>query len=193
MNPDIENKVIDNVFTEEQINRIYQYVENCPKDKIKNQNPWGQTVFYIKEFNSRNDGASDIFDTIEDIIEKEYGKRMNILGIQFARYDTTSHIMPNLDFHIDSVFIKPMLTFDIQMRSTIDWPIIVKGKEYTLKDNQALTFSGTHQVHSRKPVEFKKDDVCDMIFCHLEHSDMEEISSDFRKKIMDEVKEASRR
>jgi hypothetical protein len=101
--------------------------------------------------------------------------------------------MPNLDFHIDSVFTKPMLTFDIQMRSTLDWPIIVNEKEYSLKDNQALTFSGTHQVHSRKPVAFKEDDVCDMIFCHLEHSDLEDIDVEFRKKIMNQVKMASRK
>ena len=193
MNPDIENKIIDNIFTQNQIDRIYKAVEDCPKDKIKNQNPWGQTVFYIKEFDSRFNGAEDIYNAIEDAVEKEYGKRINILGIQFARYDTSSHIMPNLDFHIDSVFTKPMLTFDIQMRSTLDWPIIVNGKEYSLKDNQALTFSGTHQVHSRKPVEFKEDDVCDMIFCHLEHSDLEDIDVEFRKKIMNQVKMASRK
>jgi hypothetical protein len=193
MNPDIENKILDNIFTKEQIDRIYQYVNNCPKDKIKNDNPWGQTVFYIKEFNSKFDGAEDIYNTIEDRVEQAYGKRINILGIQFARYDTSSHIMPNLDFHIDSVFKKPMLTFDIQLKSTIDWPIIVNQKEYTLKNNQALTFSGTHQVHSRKPVNFTSNDVCDMIFCHLEHSDLEDIDRDFRKTMMNLVKEASRK
>jgi hypothetical protein len=193
MNPDIENKILDNIFTQEQIDRIYQYVNACPKDKIKNDNPWGQTVFYIKEFNSKFDGAEDIYKTIEDRVAQAYGKRINILGIQFARYDTSSHIMPNLDFHIDSVFKKPMLTFDIQLKSTIDWPIIVNEKEYTLKDNQALTFSGTHQVHSRKPVNFTSNDVCDMIFCHLEHSDMEDINQDFRKTMMNLVKKASRK
>jgi hypothetical protein len=192
MNPDIENKILDNILTQDQIDRIYKSVDMCPKDKIKNDNPWGQTVFYIKEFDSRFDGAEDIYNAIEDRVEQAYGKRINVLGIQFARYDTSSHIMPNLDFHIDSVFKKPMLTFDIQVKSTIDWPIIVNGKEYNLKDNQALTFSGTHQVHSRKKVEFSSNDVCDMIFCHLEHSDMEDINSEFRKKMMNLVKEASR-
>lgn len=193
MNPDIENKILDNIFTEDQINRIYEAVNNCPEDKIKKENPWGQTVFYIKEFNSRFDGAEDIYNTIENRVELAYGKKINVLGIQFARYDTSSHIMPNLDFHVDSVFKKPMLTFDIQIKSTIDWPIIVNEKEYTLKDNQALTFSGTHQVHSRKPVTFKDTDVCDMIFCHLEHSDLEDIDQDFRKTMMDLVKKASRK
>jgi len=193
MNPDIENKILDNILTQDQIDRIYKAVEVCPKDKIKKDNPWGQTVFYIKEFDSRFDGAEDIFNTIEDRVEQAYGKRIPILGIQFARYDTTSHIMPNLDFHIDSVFKKPMLTFDIQVKSTIDWPIIVNEKEYSLKDNQALTFSGTHQVHSRKKVEFSSNDVCDMIFCHLEHTDMEDISAELRTKMMNLVKEASKK
>jgi hypothetical protein len=192
MNPDIENKILDNILTQEQIDRIYKAVEICPKEKIQNSNPWGQTVFYIKEFDSKFNGAEDIYNAIEDRVEKAYGKRIPITAIQFARYDTTAHSMPNLDFHIDSVFTKPMLTFDIQIKSTIDWPIIVNEKEYILKDNQALTFSGTHQVHSRKKVEFKADDVCDMIFCHLEHIDMKDISKEFRKKMMDLAKKASR-
>lgn len=192
MNPDIENKIIDNIFTQEQIDRIYSYVENCDKDKIKNENPWGQTVFYIKEFNSRFDGAEDIFDTIENIIEREYGKKLNILGIQFARYDNSTHIPPNLGNHVDSVFKKPMLTFDIQLNSTIDWPIIVNDKKFTLKNNQALTFSGTHQVHSRENVVFSDSDRCDMIFCHLEHSDLDDISLEFRKNISDLIKAKNR-
>ena len=36
MNPDIENKILDNILTQEQIDRIYKAVEICPKEKIKN-------------------------------------------------------------------------------------------------------------------------------------------------------------
>jgi hypothetical protein len=32
-----------------------------------------------------------------------------------------------------------------------------------------------------------------MIFCHLEHTDMEDIDKEFRKNIMDLVKKASRK
>ena len=36
MNPDIENKILDNILTQEQIDRIYKAVEICPKEKIGN-------------------------------------------------------------------------------------------------------------------------------------------------------------
>ena len=39
MNPDIENKILDNILTQDQIDRIYKAVDLCPKDKIKNGFP----------------------------------------------------------------------------------------------------------------------------------------------------------
>lgn len=185
MNPDIENKIINNIFSKEQITRIYNLVNECPDEKKKSFNKWGQIVYYIEAFNDRYSGQEDLFETIEAVIQKEYGKSIRVGAIQFARYTLESGNEPNLAPHIDGVFEKPMLTCDIQMHATRPWPIVVNGKEFILMDNQALTFSGTHQVHWRTKIKFTKNDYVDMIFCHLEHSDMDNISSEHKVKMRD--------
>ena len=55
----------------------------------------------------------------------------------------------------------------MQLKSNIDWPILVEGQSFTLKNNEALTFSGTHQVHWREYRKFKEEDFIDMLFCHF--------------------------
>ena len=44
---------------------------------------------------------------------------------------------------------------------------MVSNREFTLKDNEALTFSGTHQVHWRKHKDFDDKDFIEMLFCHF--------------------------
>lgn len=189
----IKNKILSDIFTHSQINRIYQYVDKCPVEKISKSSPYGQTIFYIKEFDYKYNGADDIYDSIEKLIKNEYNEKLNIKAIQFARYNNESNILPNLKFHVDSAFKKPMLTLDIQLKSTINWPIIVEDNEYILKDNEALVFSGTHQIHARPDIKFKKNDFCDMIFCHFEYSEMQDITPEFRIKMIQLAKEKSRK
>jgi hypothetical protein len=92
-----------------------------------------------------------------------------ILEYQFSRYellDEKTFKKPNLAPHYDS-FPEPRFTFDYQLRSSFDWPLFVENKKFVLKDNQALTFSGTHQVHWRANHDFVPGDFVEMIFCHL--------------------------
>ena len=74
--------------------------------------------------------------------------------------------MPKLFPHFDG-FPEPRLTFDYQIGSNTSWPLVVEDREYVLKDNQALTFSGTHQIHWRVHKDFSETDYLDMIFFHL--------------------------
>jgi hypothetical protein len=56
-------------------------------------------------------------------------------------------------------------TFDICLYTKTPWPIIVEGKEYVLKNNEALCFYGEDQLHSR-PV-FEPDNKVLMLFMHF--------------------------
>lgn len=96
---------------------------------------------------------------------------LKLEAYQFSRYEkfiredgTLS--MPNLTPHFDT-FEEPRFTFDYQIRSNTSWPLVVEGKEMLLSDNQALTFSGTHQIHWRTEKIFESGEFIDMIFCHL--------------------------
>ena len=85
---------------------------------------------------------------------------------------------PFLSPHYDETFKEPRFTFDYQMRSNTSWPLVVEEKQFALEDNQALTFSGTHQIHWRTKKEFSSEDFVDMIFFHLKKIKSEPKSHD---------------
>ena len=180
MGYNLDNKVISGIFTDDQIKRIYSWVDSCPDDKIKLPNNYGQIAFYIDQFDSRDAGAEDIFLSIENVIKLEYNLDIKASAVQFARYTIDSGNQPWLPPHYDKVFKKPMITVDIQMGGNIEWPVYVNGNEYKLQDNQALVFSGTHQIHWRPKIKLEKDQYLDMIFCHMEDTQAEDITDRHR-------------
>jgi hypothetical protein len=176
----LKNRVIKNVLSQDQIDRIYKLVNSCSEDKIKAPNNYGQLAFFIDEFDSRESGAEDIYLSIENMLKSEYNIDLKIEAIQFVRYTTKSGNAAWLPPHYDKVFKKPMITVDIQMNSNLVWPVYVDGIPYTLKNNEALVFSGTHQIHWRPKIELQDDQYLDMIFCHLEDTQADEISDKHR-------------
>jgi hypothetical protein len=180
MNLELEQIVVDNVFTQDQISRIYKYVDSCPKDKVVDNTNQGQKLFFIKEFDEIDGGARDIWETIEEHVSNVAGKKMKLRALQFCRYTLETGVVPELFPHVDTAFPKPVFTFDIQMASSFEWPIYVSNKKYVLKDNQALTFSGTHQVHWRDKVDFESYSFLDMVFAHLEDPLAEDITDTHR-------------
>lgn len=59
-------------------------------------------------------------------------------------------------------------TIDLQLRADGHWPIYVEDKQYILENGQALAYSGTGQVHYRKPMQ--EDGKCtfmDLAFFHF--------------------------
>jgi hypothetical protein len=176
----LDNRVIKNVLSQGQIDRVYELVNSCPEDKIKAPNTYGQLAFFIEQFDSRESGAEDIYLSIENMLKSEYNIDLKIAAIQFVRYTTKSGSPAWLPPHYDKVFKKPMITVDIQMNSNIVWPVYVNGNSYTLNNNEALVFSGTHQIHWRPKINLEDEQYLDMIFCHLEDTQADEISDKHR-------------
>lgn len=178
------NEIVENVLTDEQIETIYKNVENSHNS-------------YVMELFSQN--ISD-FVLPKDIERKIITKCQTIGGesdleiteYQFSRYkktvlDSGETIYPNLTPHADQTFQEPRFTFDYQIGGNTTWPIVVEGKSFTLQNNQALTFSGTNQVHWREPKDFADDEYVDMIFFHLRKRGSgplpEEIKAEVSEKI----------
>ena len=78
---------------------------------------------------------------------------------------------PLLFPHIDDAFDGRRFTVDVQLKSNVDWDIVVDNwkseQTFKLVDNQALTFSGTHQVHWRPKKEFKDEEFLEALFLHF--------------------------
>ena len=160
----VKNKIVDNVFTKEEIDQIYKAIEN--KNGEAFIGPHCQLNLFIELPNN--------------IIEKLTQKAVEASGFPnlelseycYARYQKTTkkngrQYRPSLFPHYDETFKEPRFTFDYQLKGTIPWEIVVEDRGLILRDNQAATFSGTHQIHWRTPTEFEEDDFVDMIFCHF--------------------------
>jgi len=160
------NKIVENVFTQNEINQIYESFKNSSGNA------------FIKVHSQAN-----MYITLPDNIinkvtnyAKEISGNENLVLTEYchARYaNVTSncgkfHYRPALFPHYDETFAESRFTFDYQLQANTDWPIIVEPDiELTLKNNQAATFSGTNQIHWRKPQIFSDDQFVEMLFFHF--------------------------
>lgn len=158
------NVIVRNVLTNEEIEEVYGNINKAQESTVISL--FGQTV---TNFELPNSVREKVIKYCEDI-SGESG--LEISEYQFAKYVNTidengDPVIPKLTPHYDDSFKEPRLTFDYQIFSNTSWPIVVEGKEFTLRNNEALTFSGTHQVHWRTPKKFDDKDFMHMIFFHL--------------------------
>jgi hypothetical protein len=164
MKYDEKNIIVENVFTEKEVLDLYTIIENPLKKSLQKN-----LCQSVSDFNLPKEIRQKVIDYCERISGES---DLEISEYQFARYkkvvDESSGetLFPNLFPHRDS-FLEPRFTFDYQIGGNVSWSIIVEDKEYLLKNNSALTFSGTHQIHWRNQKEFSDTDYLDMIFFHL--------------------------
>lgn len=171
MKSDEKNLIIDSVFEPGEIQEIYNAISSPYRKYVM-----GLYTQQISDFKMPEHIENKIIRYVEDIT----GLSGFVLEYQFSRYellDGESFKKPNLTPHYDG-FPEPRFTFDYQLRSSFDWPLYVENKKFVLKDNQALTFSGTHQVHWRAEHDFVPGDFVEMIFCHLYLNDDSRKNSD---------------
>lgn len=165
------NVIVDNVFTQEEINDIYKSLQN---------NSGGDFVKVHCQANTFINLSKNIIDKVTDKA-REVSQNYNIVLTEYchARYNNVTsncgrfHYRPSLFPHYDETFKEPRFTFDYQLAGNIEWPIIVEpDKSFSLKNNQAVTFSGTHQIHWRQPQAFTDNDFIEMIFFHFSDPSM---------------------
>ena len=155
---DYENLIVDKIFNDDEIAKIYSHINNAPEDKSRVVDNLGQKAYFVWL-------PEDIVDVIVKRANEISDVPVELRELSFATYIKDNH--PRLHPHLDTVFFEPRLTLDIQVGGNISWPISVEGREYTIENNQALTFSGTHQIHWRPKIDFKDGEHLDMIFCHF--------------------------
>lgn len=191
INTTTNTKIIKNIFTEKELTFLYSEINNIIKEDYVVQEELGRlySILYWKEYKEENNGSINlkinkkIFDKIIDIAEKKLNKQLELESISFTRY-SKQYGSPNLHPHVDTKFKTPRLTFDIQLDSNLDWAIVVEGESSILKNNEALIFSGTNEVHWREKKVFNDDEYLDMLLCQFSEKTtyINEISPEFIKE-----------
>jgi hypothetical protein len=183
MKYDESNTIVKDVLTTGEIASIYKMLETPSQEYV------------MKRFNQKISDFQlppSVAKKVVEHCEKISGESDLVISeYQFARYTNIYEEdgtlgAPFLSPHYDETFKEPRFTFDYQMASNTSWPLVVEEREYALEDNQALTFSGTHQIHWRTKKVFSDEDFIDMIFFHLKKSNAEpkgaEVNSEMNKK-----------
>jgi len=166
MKTDEINVIVEDVFTQDEINTIYQSVANSSGNSFVEPHSQANTFIQLPE--------SIINKVTQKARELSGNNNLVVSEYCYARYaNVTSHcgkfhFKPSLFPHFDETFKEPRFTFDYQINGNVDWPLVVApDKKFVLKNNQALTFSGTHQIHWREPQHFTDDQYVEMIFFHF--------------------------
>jgi hypothetical protein len=174
----MNNIIIKNFFSESELDdlklhiyKIYNFREKKELSIEEMQSGMGNNFIVKEDYAGRGrmDGLSfnELPSSVKSKIlnfEKEQGNSAELNGILFGRF-SKEFGLPRLDPHKDDHYWD--LTLDIQIDSNIDWPLVIDGEEYTLKNNDALIFDSAGQVHWRKPQKFNENDYLDVILFHF--------------------------
>lgn len=163
-NQDFEVKIAKNVLLPEHLKEIYDKVNNT-EDQYTRVQPWaGHKVWDIRF-------SKDIEDRITKVAQEIVGDHLLLdYDYSFARYSPKFGYVCKLFPHYDNRDSQ-RITFDIQLRASEPWSVVVENIAYPLQDNEALIFAGTQQIHWREDKTISDDAQIDMIFCHLIYKD----------------------
>lgn len=169
---DYNPQIIANVFTKDQMDRIYKTILKTPLADLK-IGPWGGQCAWL-----RTHFDEDIVERINEIGFALFGDQIELqLDYSFARYSNEFGYKPKLFPHSD-LRPKPRFLLDIQLRTDEPWGLVVEETTYHLEDNQALFFSGTNQVHWREDKTLSPHTRIDMLFCNFEFKDDKKFHED---------------
>jgi hypothetical protein len=174
----LKNQIVKEVFTKEEMELIYDYMNSAKEENFNFHPSLGHKAFWIGMPQSIQDKVLSVAQQYSDV-------PLKLTEVSAARYANGYVCPPNLYPHID-FFETPRFTFDVQLKSTRNWTIVVEHEPFILRDNEAVLFSGTNQVHWREKTTFRDDDIIDMLFCHFsEDSENPETNSEeFKTEIL---------
>lgn len=163
--------VLKDVFTPEQYKHIYDSVNSVfpkelapdvPSDVTGYKNE-GQIGYF-----SYTKGFDDIiYKQIVKVVEEATGIKIYDPRVHFARYTTKTGYPPTLLPHNDMGVKNPAITLSIQLDSSFDWELCAYDTCDTISKNEAMLFSGSHQIHWRPVKEFGQEDYFDIMVCQL--------------------------
>lgn len=155
--------ILDNVLDQKDIDHILNQVDNYPLEEVKVQT-WGGQGVYDKVIPEPH-----IKEKLTKLISEALGEPMILEQTSVAKYSTKFNFLVKLFAHYDTKPID-MFIVDLQLKSNQDWGIVVEGKQFNLKDNQALIFSGTNQIHWRERKNLPANTDITMLFCWFSHT-----------------------
>jgi hypothetical protein len=96
---------------------------------------------------------------IKPFMEKLMEKELEITYSYLSMYDSNGYCPPHRDRNVCQ------WTLDLCVNQDKQWPLFVEDKTFHLKENEALVYSGTDQLHWRERIHTNGH--CDLVFFHF--------------------------
>jgi hypothetical protein len=152
--------VIDNVFTQLEIDQIYSAIDEKEQPL---EAEFGRTSYVIQK-----QKIEGVFETVENLMTKTFNQKMLCREDPFIiRYNTKYGYQTKLAPHFDR---RPYhkAVFDVQLNYNEDWAIIIGEETFNLKFNQGLLFIGTDQLHWREEKTLKAGSEIDLLIWNID-------------------------
>ena len=170
----------DNFLSNDELQYLKDLFNNYPVDKIDVQGYSGLGTLYIQSLYNQE----SIIKRVEELASAAAGEELEVLDFSGTRYSPEFGWEVKLGPHFDARPVE-MYVFDLQVQSNQEWGLFFEGERFDLKDNQALLFSGTSQIHWRDPIRLKDNARVDLIFFWMQHKKPRPLS-DKHIKIMED-------
>lgn len=167
---DFVPRIINNLFTDEEVQSIKKDFDTYPMDKIKVQGHNGMGNLDIDFSQKRT-----IIEKVEKLVSDICGEEVEVLEANPIKYNTSFGWFVKFAPHYDARPVE-MFVLDYHVQGNDDWSVFVEGKEFAVNDNDALLFNGTGQVHWREQKQLKEDTNIDIILFWIQHKNPKPVS-----------------
>jgi hypothetical protein len=164
------NKVYNNFYTESEYKDFLNYVNNIVHNSglFFKEKALGRYYGVIENKYMTVEAIGSFPDHLREkaraFAQDAFGiKELHVFDIIIIRYTPEDGLVPNLPMHTDNGnLIK--YTLDFQCQSNIDWPLIIEGTKFDMRDNDMIAFNGSKQYHGREDRVFKDTDFLENVF-----------------------------
>lgn len=171
---DFDPIIIENFFSKEEFDLIYNHLYSFGLDEFLNNEDTDKDTSYFKNIEDVGYCAFSykwpdiVLDKVKKNAYEKTQNAVNDLQMHFARYSNKTNSKPQLLPHSDRFVENPSYTMSVQLKTSVpEWKIFVDDFETNINSNSAILFSGTHQIHFREPKTLSNDDFCDILVCQI--------------------------
>ena len=163
-------KTKEGVFSNEEYDSIYQFITPITNN-ITFGSEQGEGYFNAPDvgyFAIPTNFSQAVYDRIHSTAEDLSGYTLDKdFQIHFARYTLDTGYAPQLRPHYDEMLARETITLSIQLKANIEWLLYANGESVMMRPNDAVVFSGSHQIHWRPKRVFAPGEFLDVLVCQL--------------------------
>jgi hypothetical protein len=154
----IKNGIINNIFSNEDFNRLKNHFLNDFDMSSIEYDDWGRKLVHSSSDPILLEYSQKLLPVVKDFFEDQ---SINPTYSMYAEYsDTTIGLHKHKDLNACQY------TVDVLLHQTTQWPLHIEGVAQPLEENDALLFCGEAQEHWRELLENNSEKI-GVVFFHF--------------------------